>query len=305
MFTLKDYENQAKQLIDEEKWHDAYKLCNDILAMDPENVVFIRLRKKVETEVKKNNQRSINHEVEKLEHLLQEKQYEQYLRQIAPLQTYAADFPIIKEKILQAKKLLDADFTQRQDQAFDEEVAVINAQSEALNFQEAILRVEQLKKLGIHSEELTKLGNKVKQHWLDSELSRNIGLLKSQKFEDIIIFLLKLKKVDPFNPKIDSLIENTKNSYKLFKIDSKKDFIFKTIEEIKTLYIKKDYDKVLILCERILEIDEKNQTVLDYQLKATNKSRRDSTKKVNKQIHLGFKEFRNTPDFPSHNYISI
>lgn len=305
MATLKDYERQVKQLITEEKWQDAYKLCNEIITLDPENVTFIRLRNKVEKEVKKNNQRSIDTEIAKLEPLLKEKNYEAYLKQIAPLQSYTEDFPIIKEKILVAKKLLDIDFHNRQEKAFQEEITSINNQADSLNFNEAIQRIEQLKKLNIHFEQLETLGNSLKKKWLEYELKQNEGLLKSLKFEDIIIFLLKLKKIDPENSRINSLIESTKHSYKLYKIDNKKDFIFKTIEEIKTLYIKKDYEKVLILCERILEIDEKNPIALAYQTKATIRSRRDSSNKIEKQIFSNYSNFKSTQDFTNQNYISI
>ncbi len=305
MSNLKDYEDQIKLLITQEKWAEAYKSCNEIINIDPENITFIKLRNKIEAEVKRHNQRSIEDELNKLEPLLRSHNYTEYLKQISPLQSYSEDFPIVRHKIIAAKKLLDSEYDERKTQVYQEEIKQIDTDFEHEHYEEALQRLDQLRKSNIQTEQITKLEKKYKKKYLDIELRRNKRLLNSNKFEDIIIFLLKLRKLDPTDSKINSLIESTKESYRLFKIDNQKDYIFKTIEEVKTLYIRKEYDKVLILCARILEIDDKNSLTLSYQHKAESKIRKDSNAKIFKLINHNFKSFKNTSEYRDQNFISI
>jgi len=305
MNSLKDFEKQVKTLIAGENWAEAYKICNQILGYDPENITFLKLKLHIEKEVKLINQRSIHAEIAKLEPLLKNKQYEDYLRQIAPLQTYVKDFPEIGDKIVQAKKLMDQDFQDRKDEALAEVVKEIKVKGDQLDFDLTLQKLDQLYKLNVNPGEVLNLQKKVKRNWIALQIKQNQGLLSSQKFEDMIIFLLKLKKVDPENTQIESLIKKVKTEYQVQKVENKKDFIFKTSEEIKTLFITQKYDKCIELSQRILDIDPKNLLAINYLKKAKIKADRQSQRFITSQILENFEKFPSTKYFQDGDYIKI
>lgn len=302
MPTLKDFEEQVQTLIKEEKWADAYKVCNKILSYDSENIKFIKLRKQIENEVANINQKAISEELAKIEYLIKEGKYAEYLKAIAPLQTFANNYPEIGKKILKAKKLLDAQYEKKRNDVFNEVAGEIKNKAD---FSTILPKLNTLYKLGIKQSEIKKLESKAISDYIDKQIKENQGLIKSQKFEDIIIFLLKLKKLDNKNAKVLSLINSTKKNYKSYKIESKKDYIFKTIEEIKTLYIRKKYDLCIVLCERLLDLDENSEIAKKYKEKATKKANKASDRKILENIFRDYKNFKNTKHYKQKNFIRI
>ncbi len=305
MATLKEYENQVKLYMTEENWTEAYKICTKILSYDPENTTFIRLSHKIENEVKKHNLKAIQYDLQQLDHFLTEHNYEEYLRKIAPLQIYVKDYPEIANKIVGAKKLLDQQYEAKRNQAFHEISEEIKQKGDSLDYQITLQKLDNLYKLDIRKSEVKNLQKTVRGSYIRQQLQLNKGLLESNRFEDIIIFLLKLKKIDPENRDVKKVIDRIKSVYQYYKIENKKDFIFKTIEEIKTLYITRKYELCLELCERVLQIDPTNAVALKFSAKASKKADRQSMKKIFTDIHENFKKFPQSKDFKEKNYIRI
>lgn len=302
MATLKDFEEQVQTLIKEEKWADAYKVCNKILSYDNENIKFIKLRKQIEKEVENINRKAIKEELLKIENLIKEEKYADYLKAIAPLQSFVNIYPEIGKKIVKAKKLLDAQYERKRNAVFEEVSKEIKNKAD---FNEVLPKLNTLYKLGIKQSEVKKLEKKAISDYINKQLKENQGLIRSQRFEDIIIFLLKLKKLDPNNSTVQSLISNTKKNYQSYKIESKKDYIFKTIEEIKTLYIRKKYDLCIVLCERLLDLDENSEIAKTYKTKATIKANKASDRKILEDIFRDYKQFKTTKYYKQKNFIRI
>ena len=82
--------------------------------------------------------------------------------------------------------------------------------------------------MGIHDNEIKRLIQNIKNSWIENEIKENETLLNSQKFEDILFFYQKLQKIDPKSEKLANTIVQTKKAYKTFKIDEKKEFIYKS-----------------------------------------------------------------------------
>lgn len=304
MESTKEIKQKIDELMASERWADAYKLVNQILALDPENGAFIRQKNKIEAEVKKRNERAINNELENLEKLLSAGKFEEYLTKIAPLQAYINDFPAIGDKIVAAKKLMDASYQNKRNAIIKSLETEVKEKGENLDFEKTLTELEQFTSSSLDLARLTSLKQKVKHTWINKLLRENEGLLNSQKYEDTIIFLLKLKKIDSENQKVLNLINKTKNRYQEYRIESQKDFIFKTIEEIKTLYIKKSYDNAIQLCERVLLIDEKNTVALNYAAKSMVKANKESEKQIYKQIKESYLKFKQDSSLNS-NFVKI
>lgn len=305
MASLKDFENKVKEHINMQEWSEAYKIANQILTLDPENNVFLRYKYKIEKEVKKINKKAIDKELNKLNELINKQDYEEYLRQIAPLQAYINDFPIIGEKIIIAKKLLDQQIINKRNQVFEDlKKEILKADIET-NYQNNLVKLDQLVKLNIRKNEVIQLQNKIKKSWTDHQININKGLLNSKKYEDTLLFLLRLQKIDKNNNRISKLIAKVKKEYQIQKVENKKDFIFKTIEEIKTLYITQKYDKCIILSEAVLNIDPQNKIAKNFHKKCDFKATKNSEKEIYQQIAIYYKNFPQNNNYLEKNYIKL
>lgn len=305
MVQLEDFEKQVKTLILAKNWAEAYKICEKILSYAPENHEFLKLKLKIEKAVKEINQSSIKKELGKLEPLLHEQRFEEYLRQIAPLQSYVKDYPPIGQKILAAKKLMDDQYQKRKDAVFQEILNESKKNLTALDFQTSLQKLEQLRKTTYSLQKISSLEKKLRNNWIKQEIKLNRGLINSQKFEDIMIFLFSLKKINSANHEVTKLSNIIKKRYQLQKIENQKDFIFKTLEEIKNLYIRKRFDQCIELAEKILEIDSNNKQALKAFSQAKRQANHLSQKNLCKQIHENNQKFRSSKAFLEKNYIRI
>lgn len=303
MNNLQEYQKEVEKLIAEENLPKAYEICNRILSYDPENSTFIRLKTKIEKLVLTINRKAIARELHEIEHYLKEKQYAEYLKAIAPLQSYVTQYPEIGQKILAAKKLLDQEYRQKRETAYRQ--LLMEIKSSPQDYQSIIKKLEIFKKLKIHPREVSELIKKIHKKHVSSEIEKNRALINSSKYEDILIFLLKMNKFDPGNTEVDRLIKKVNRTYREFKIESKKDFIFKTSEEMKTLYLAKKYDYCLELARRILDIDSKNRLALHYLTKAGIKSNQETERKIVTDIFSYYRNFRSSKAYQEKNYIKI
>jgi hypothetical protein len=144
--------------------------------------------------------------------------------------------------------------------------------------------LEQLDKAAKTDLKIKNLLLETKNKWIDFLIEENQSLINSSKFEDIILFLLKTEKINSDYLKLKNLIQSVKKRYKDNKVENKKDFIFKTLEEVKVLIIKKKFDKAHELNRKILNIDPDNQVALQHRKFLLRKIHHLTDKELNQHI---------------------
>lgn len=272
--SLREATLQIKLFISEEKLQEAYRACLEILRYDPENIHVIRLKNKIEKKVKKINRKSVKADLAKLKPLWREKKYEELFMNLKKLESFLPDYPHLKTILLRAKKRYDKQFNHRQKRFYHDEIKRIYQLIIDKKFQDAILVNEKLQTLKIHGEALKKLLLYTRQKWIDDELEQNKILLQGEKYEDMLLFLQKLLKIDPNNLRLRHLIEGKKNQYQRYRIDEKREFIYASLEKIRTLYLRKKYEKTVDAAEEILNVDPKNKEANFFWKRALRKTRR-------------------------------
>jgi hypothetical protein len=302
---LSAYENQIKLLINQEEWQKAYQLCNEILRVTPDNPRFIKLRDKIELAVREINRKSIKSELKSLESLLANQQYELYLEKIGPLQAYIQDFPEIKSLILKATSLLNKQYQQNKIDFLNGQIQQVQSLVQEKKFPDAVLLLEQLDKATKTDPKIKNLLTETKNQWIDSLINENQTLIESSKFEDIILLLLKIEKINPEYLKIKNLIQTVKKRYKDHKIENKKDFIFKTLEEVNVLIIKKKYDKAHELNKKILNIDPDNTAALQYRKFLLKKIHKLTDKELTQHIFAYYQTNKQLYHQSPQNYLKI
>lgn len=288
---LKQIESKIEEAIKQKQWIEAYKYCLEVLRYTPENSKFVKLKNKIEQEVKKINTEAINNDLNRIKPLFEAGNYEQYLSELLKLQSYLKEFPEISKEIEKTKNLIGIGYQAKASNYLQTELNQIKKLEQEKQYEEALLHCKNLTEQKIQNKSLTLQIKRIKKNWVNNEIEKNKELLHSNQFEDIILFCLKLKEIDPENKIVKKLLKKTNKNLLLSKIDKKKEFIQTNLIEIKKIYKQKKYEKALKLAQEILEIDKTNTKAQMIRLKALNKVSSTIDHEIEQQID---EEFNNS-----------
>ncbi len=290
--SLKDLEKQVKLLISEEDWSNAYKVCSNVLRIDPENSKFVKLKNKIEKEVRANNIRAIQIELKRLEPLRKAKKYKEYLQALSPLQTYISDYPELTKIIIKAREEYEKYIVEKNKAFIEEKKKEISELVKQGEFEQVKYQLEQLIKLSPRDASLRNFALQIKDEVVEQMIAKHKSLLETEKYEDILMQLLKIKAFQPENKKINDLIKKIKKFYKLYRLEHRKDFIYKTMEEANMLKLKKKYSKSIDLIDRVLEIDPNNKAAKSEYKKVIKKLLHWMKSKIENQISKNYQSFK-------------
>lgn len=269
--TLKEAVDRIKSLMVLEKWGEAHRACLEVLRVDPENLRVIKIKHKIEKVVKKKNIKAIKEDLKKLKPLWREKNYEELLENLKLLQPYISEYPPLRGIIIKAQKVYEKQISGEQNDYYKEAIKYINDLRKENKFEEAFREAERLKIIKQHENKVKDLIKDIRKHWIDYEIGRSQNLLKSDKYEDIIVFLQGIKRIDPKSKKIQNLIASVKKKYEIYKIEQKKDFIYSTLEKVRTLYQMKKYYKAVEAAEQVIGLVPGNINAQNLYLKSKKK----------------------------------
>lgn len=302
---LKDARNRIFSLMSEERWVEAHRACLEILRFDPDNIKIIRLKNKIEKEVRRANQKAIKDDLTKLEPFWKEKKYEELLANLKNLEPYIEDYPPLKKIILKAGKAYKKQIYEQQIGFFQTEMAAIRELMRQGLFQEAVRRAEKLRILKINEDSIKKLLKELREKWIDNEIGINKPLIKSEKYEDILIFYQGLYRIDNQSKKVKNIIEKTKQKYLIYKIEQKRELIYKSVEEMKTLFQLKKFEQAAQVAMDILEIDPRNREVKYLLPRAKKKAEKESLKEIARQIKSSSRQMEADYKKDKSNYLKI
>ncbi len=289
---LKDAIKKIKQLIAEEKWLDAHRACIEILRFDPDNIKIIRLKNVIEKNVKKNNVKAIKEDLKKLHPLWEQKKYEKLLEHLKDLEPYIPDYPPLKKYILKVRDAYKKTIEIKQKKYVERELEQIKKLIEQKKYQEAIRNAEKLRIQKFSEEEIKNWIKKIRLFWVENELKKHETLLGSDKYEDIQLFLQKLKKVDPSNEKLDRLMKDAKKKARSYQIEQKRDFIFIGLEKTRTMIQLKKFGKAVKAAREVLNIDPNNIQAKRLFAKASRKESKQIDKAVISLMKINNKEIK-------------
>lgn len=290
---IKDALIRINTLMEMEKWKDAHRACLEILRFDPQNIKVIRLKNKIEKIVKKINIKTLKSDLASLEPFWKEKDYPSLVENLKRLEPYANDYPKIRKLYLLAQKKYNEQLIAQQTQLLRQEMEQMQKLAKENRYEEAVKLGEKLITYHFNEEKIKSKLQIIKNNWITYELTKNKGLLESEKYEDILLFYQGLLHINSKNKKIKKLIEKTKKAYQIYKIQQKKDFIYKQLEKIKTLYQLNKFEQVMTLAEELLDIDPQNKDTLYYYKKAKKKAEKLTEKEILKQMKKNREEVNN------------
>jgi tetratricopeptide (TPR) repeat protein len=283
---------KIKTLMAQDKFVEAHRGCLEILRFDPDNIAAIKIKKKIEAIVKRKNIESLKEDIKNLKPLLEQKKYEELLEHLKSLEPFINDYSPLKHFIIKAQKAYRKDIKHEQERYYEVQVGLIKKLIKEKDYEPALKKAESLQKAEIKLEKTTALMKSIRKQWIESELQSHSQFLKSEKYEDILLFLQKLKGISGKNKKLNNLIIKFKKANSVHNIEKKKDFIFTGTEKIKTLLQLKKYDKAALAAKEILDIDPANKQVRKMFLSANRSEIRRMNKALLKQMSDSTKELK-------------
>jgi len=264
MNTLKQLENQVQNLLSNQDYKSAYKLCNEVLKIDPDNLTFIKLRKKIEQTVETINLTAIQKEINTALTLAQNNQFDQAFNQLKLLSPYLSQYPNLTPKVEQANfkiiKLLKS-FEQK---TYAQALRQLDQLIKSNQLNQALQLLNSLKFPNQDPKPINQRKTKIRNLQIQAELKANQALLQTENYEKILLFLYKIKKIDPTNPKLIKLIKHYKNLEIIQKIENSKDQAYKLKEEIKTLFQLKKYDELLEVYTHLQQLNPNDKSSKNY-----------------------------------------
>lgn len=254
--------DQIKSMIVQERWSDGHRICVDLLRYDPDNIEVIKLKNKIEAEVTKINRSLIKKDLDSLKPLWESKNYPELLAHLKKLEPYLADYPELAKIIIKATNEYENSLYKNNIQLLEQGIKDISMLIKENKFSEAHKICEKLKLLGVGGRKLEKCNQTIKTKWIDYLLNEKKGLLDSNNYESIKLFLQELHNIDLKSALVEKLKEKYRKKEKQFLLDSKRDFIYKSIENIKIEFQLKKYDVCMIACRELLNLDPTNSTAL-------------------------------------------
>ena len=302
---LSEAYDRIKSLMQQDKWQDAHRACLEILRIDPDNLKIIRLKNKIEGKVKKINIKALKDDLKNIEPLWAEKKYEELLEHLKELEPYRDEYYPLKKLMIKAQKAYDKQFEEKKRKYYGEEMKFIDELLSKHEYQEAIRGAHKLRLSKINESEIKQLIKKIKQKWVDFELSQCKSLLSSEKYEDILIALQGIKRINPQNKTILKLIESKKKKYRTYKTEEKKDFVLKGVDEIQILLQKKKYEKAVQMAKKIIDIEPNNPKIQYLFLKSKKKFAKSTDKELYSQMKIARKDMHQKYKSDKKNVIKI
>jgi len=200
--------------------------------------------------------------------------------------------PPLQKFIFKAQKSLRKELIVKHRKDFDDGISEMKELIENNDFARAMLLSQKLRKMKMQENKIDTLTKALGKKWIDHELEANKALLQTKKYEDIILFYEKLMHFDSKAYKVKKMLKKVKKEYELYKIDQKRDFIYKQIELLTTQYQLGKYDIALEIAHGILEIDPHNRKVRSIFRKANSRAKSKLDKQIIKQIKKAHKDLK-------------
>lgn len=263
-------EQKINHLLSEKKYAAAYSLCKEFLLKYPDEKFFFKLKKRVEDEIRDENQRIIKEKLNELQSLWDGEKYEEILKILKELlrldptngkvkSWYKKTANAYQEKLSH----LTSQFTKQQSEKLNQLL-----QKDPDHLLDELFYIERNNAKNI---EVLRMTNSFRDKLITKKISAKQDLLKSEKYDSINNFIEDLKRIDPSNNQIKKLQDEILKRKSKSQSSEKISYIYKSEKQLKTLMKFKKYDKAIKAAQEILSIDQNNEKVQKILKKAENK----------------------------------
>lgn len=259
---------KIRQFMNEGRFKEAYELCNKLLLNIPESGKLKRLQQNIEKIVYKQNVASIQKDLKELKLLWKEKKYGELVDKLKVLQSYVPGYAPVEKQLLKANKLYEKYLKKEQKGSIDSYIKTIEENIKIKKYQEALTLSKRFLMKFPKYPKCVQLLQKARVLLVDQKLKDNEYLLKSEKFEEVEEFLNNLLKIYPESRKVKELLKKVAAREIITVEIARKDFAFRSIDNLIILFQKKKYEKAVEGLKELLLVDPNNMRALNLLKKA-------------------------------------
>lgn len=278
--TLNQEIHRIKELVSNQRLKEAYTACNKLLLNFPESGKAHKLQKRIEKIVFKQNVASVKKDLKKIKPLWGQHKYGELVKNLQALQRYVPGYAPVEKQLFQAKKLYNKYHKKEQKDALKQYIKTIGEKMQKEEYEEAITFSKQVLHKIPDNEQAAFLLNKAKRLFVKKKINDNKHFLEGNDFEKIQKFLHGLLEFNPNSNQVNEMLKKARKREKLTLEMDKKEFAFKSYENIMVLYKKKKYDKVVEALHELLAVEPDN---LKY-LELLSKAKKKFSKQLNREV---------------------
>jgi len=251
-FFLQQVEKNINILLTERKYQEAYVLCNKIIAKYPDYKVFSKLKKKIEDNVEKANQEIIENTLESMEVLWKEEKYAEILLKLKNLTKLDPDSWKLQRLYKKAQQLYLDQIEESKRKFKKEKTEKFNKLLQE-NPDQLGIELNLLEQSNTKDPEIIEFLNTFRSELIKKKIVEKADLINSDKYDAIANFIITLKKIDSNSKEIEDLQRKIQAKKAEAQMASKKEFVYKEKEYIKTLIQLNKYDKAIQAVEELFK----------------------------------------------------
>lgn len=266
-----EYLSHAQAAYDAENFQAAYKLCLKVLEIVPDDENVLSLKRKIEDAVENYNIHLIDKQIDSLQHLWKEERYQEIVNALQELYKVAPHYGRLEKLLAEAEeKFRDQMGNKMKDSLKNYENELDQLFSQGF-YTEAIEKINATEKIHPKEEKLRKIHLSIKDRIIGKKLKEKETLMNSDKYEEIVNFLYRLNYLHPSSKKVQKFLRKYRKELLNSQLEGKRDFIFRSKENIKNLILLEKYEFAIEACEDLLKIDPRNlfakKTILSSEAK--------------------------------------
>lgn len=301
---LTQIEQSINSLLSEKKFKEAYELCNEYIRQYPDEGPLKKLRSHIEDEVESENQAIINKKLSELEPLWKEEKYESILRGLREIRVIRPNDRKINKLYTQAQRAY-LEQVEKLKKTFYDKQEVRLTEVLTNNPEELLDELLDLENENQGNVDIQKLSQEFKDKLINKKVKEKSELLQSGKFEAIEHFIDQLRKIDPKSPKIEEVINYTKQNQHLSQRSEKEEFIYKGEKHLDTLMKLNKFDKAILVAKEILSLNPHDNFAKKILEKAKSKYFDQSRETVIDQIISGLPQLKEEYKSQSGQFIKL
>ncbi len=280
---IQQFEQKIRLLIAEKKYKDAINICNQLLKDFPQERELLELKADIEEIIQSEREGYIKEKLKEAEVLLDEDKFYETLKVLKPLLDANIQNDSVKKVYKKAQEGYKSEINEKQKQ-FQQEKEKKYMELLSTNPDGLLAELNVLESNNYNNKDILKFSYKFKELIIAKKIKTMSELIFSDKFDAIERFIGELKKIDSSNPKVKDLEKVIKQRKLGNQIENKKEFLYQGMDYIETLMKLKKFQKVIQVCSELLDVDTKNQLLLQIKEKASQKLKAENVSQIAKTI---------------------
>ena len=282
---LDQIEQNINSLLAEGRFDKAYSQVNDYLDKYPKAKNLKKLKKKIEEDVEDRNKEVVKGKMMKIDELWKQEKYVEILRELKRMIELDPENDKLKD-LFQKTQDKYRDQLETQTKGFEKDQGKKLDQLLEQDTDKFLEELYFIEEKNPQNPKVAAMVKKYREKYISKVLSEKKDFIYSNKFEEIMAFISKLKKIDPENKDLNKVEKHIRQKMRKSHIEKKSEYLYKGNEYLDTLLKMKKYDKAAQVAKELLEFGGKNEK-LEKILKGAEKkdekqNRNEVIDKINK-----------------------